>query len=225
MKSRNLGLFSLFTLLGYPGCGGNTDSGTAAFNGWLGEANHLRIVGTFQQKVFDVDLKGDAAKDVYCHRFYTPLPGQQPDAMGKYDTSQVYFAMKEVGGVVDIEGTPQEFTISYWRHDMPAGTDLQVVARTMGGTIPIGQTWSDINIFEPGKDVLSGIESAAATGTVSMKLNSGTPDANGIVVPRGGRTGEFISVNWGPGESLKVSATADCNVTLVLPWPGIWVKP
>jgi hypothetical protein len=224
MKPRNFAVFSLVALLGYSGCGGNDDNGATAFNGWLGDAPHLRIVGSFQQKTFDVDLKGDAAKDIYCHRFYAPMPGVMPDAMGKYDTSQVYFAMKELGGVIDLEGKPQEFTISYWRHDMPAGTDLQVVARMMGSTIPMGQTWSDINIFEPGKDVLSGIESAAATGTVSIKMNTGTPDANGIVAA-GGRTGEFISVVWGPGESLKVSATADCKVTLVVPWPAVWVKP
>lgn len=224
MMSRKFGFISLVVLLGHSGCGSDTDSGTGAFNSWLGEASHLRIVGTFQQKTFDVDLKGDAAKGIYCHRFYAPLPGTQPDAMGKYDTSKVFFAMKEMGGVIDIDGKPQEFTIAYWRHDMPAGTDLEVVARVMGSTIATGQTWSDINIFEPGKDVLSGVESAAATGTVSMKMNTGTPDANGIVMA-GGRTGEFISVVWGPGESLKVSATADCNVTLVVPWPGIWIKP
>jgi hypothetical protein len=224
MMLRTLRLVAIVTLLGHPGCRGNADSGSSALSAWLGDATHLAVEGTFQQKTFNIHLEGDAAKSVYCHRFYAPLPGQQPDAMGQYDTSQVYFAMKELGGVIELDGKPQEFNISYWRNDVPAGSSLEVVARSFGTSIAKGQTWSDINIFEPGMDVLSGIESAAASGTVSIKVNTGTPDKNGIVMS-GGRTGEFISVIWGPAESLKVSATADCTLALVVPWAAPLIKP
>jgi hypothetical protein len=200
------------------GCGGTPDSEASAVEGWLGEGTHLAISGSYQGQTFNVRLEGDAAKDIYCHRFYAPLPGAQPDASSNYDTSQVYFAMKELGGVIDLGGKPTEFTISYWRHDVPAGTDLQVIPRQFGNAIPDGKTWSDMNLFNPGTDVLSGIETAAASGTVSMKLNTGSPDQNGIMVPAGGRTGEFLSLSWGPQDNLKVSSTADCSLVIVAPW-------
>jgi hypothetical protein len=205
------------------GCGSSADSGSNAVTGWLGESPHLAITGTLAtvgsspNQTFDVHLEGDKAANIYCHRFYTPIEGAMPDGEGNYDTSQLYFAMKELGGVVDVGGVQKEFTISYWRHDVAAGTDLQVVPRVFRTPIPEGKTWSDVNIFDPGTDLLAGIETAAASGTVSMKLNTGTPDDNGVVIPSGGRTGEFISVSWGPHDNLSVSATADC-ITLMAPW-------
>jgi hypothetical protein len=185
----------------------------------------LAISGTFQDKTFDVHLEGDAAKDVYCNRLYAPLPGQQPGADGNYDPSQVYFVMKELGGIIQLDGQPMEFTIAYWRHDVAAGTDLQIVPRTFGSTIPEGQTWSDINLFTPGTEVLSGIESAAMSGTVSMKLNSGTPDQGGVYIATGGRTGEFVTASWGPHETLNISATADCKFAPILTWPQTRLLP
>jgi hypothetical protein len=188
-------------------------------NGWQGEATHLAITGTFQGMTFDVHQTGAAAAGVHCSRLYAPLPGTQPDAAGNYDTSQMYFVFKELGGVIDLGGTPTEFTIAYWRHDVAAGTELQVIPRLFGTSIPAGQTWSDINLFAPGQNDLSGIESAAASGTVSMKLNTGTTDAGGIFIPSGGRTGEYVAVSWGPHETLHISSTADCNPAIVVTWP------
>lgn len=219
-----LTLVGVSVLVTAGGCG-SSGSGGRTVDHWLGDSPHLAISGTFQGQVFDVDLQGSAAAGVYCNRTYAPMPGTEPDANGVYDTSQVYFVMKELGGVIDLDGTPTEFTISYWRHDIAAGTDLTVVPRVFGTSIPDGQTWSDINLFAPGTNVLSGVESAAASGTVSMKLNTGTPDANGIMIPTGGRTGEFISVSWGPGEALDVSATADCNDAMVASWPQTRILP
>jgi hypothetical protein len=223
MKICLVSLFSFMTTLGLVGCGGSSSS--KGVDHWLGDSPHLAISGTFQGQTFDVDLKGTAAAGIYCHRFYVPLPGTSADASGGFDTSQMYFGMKELGGVIDLEGTPTEFTIAYWRHDVAAGTDLAVVPRTFGTGIPDGQTWSDINLFPPGGDVLSGIESAAASGTVSMKLNSGTPDAGGVVIPSGGRTGEFVSVTWGPSDNLSISVTADCTQFVPAPWAQSRILP
>lgn len=205
------------------GCG--STSSQPKVTHWLGDSTHLAISGSFQSQTFDVDLKDATASTVYCNRFYAPLPGTAPDAAGNYDTSKVYFVMKELGGVIDLEGTPKEFAISYWRHDVPAGTDLMVVPRLFGTSIPQGQTWSDINVFTPGTDNLSGIESAAASGTVSMKLNTGTPDQGGILIPSGGRTGEYISITWGPHDFLNVSSTSDCNPAIVATWPQSRLSP
>jgi hypothetical protein len=201
------------------------NSETHTVDGWLGEPTHLAISGSYQGTVFDVDLKGDTAAGVRCVRFYTPIAGTQPDAAGNYDTSQLYFVMMEIGALIDVEGSPKQFTIAYWRHDMGAGTDLQVVGRTFGTTIPSGQTWSDINVFDPGTDILSGIESAAESGTVSMKLNTGVADANGIFKPTGGRTGAYYDVSWGPDDNLNVSASADCLTAPLALWAQSRIMP
>lgn len=234
MKNGNATLVALFTSMTLVACGSSPDAGSAEVTQWLGEATHLAISGTLQGHTYNVHLEGDKASGVYCNRFYTPLPGTQPDAQGGYDTSQVYFVMKELGAVIDVDGTPKEFTISYWRHDVAAGTDLTVIPRVFysemvsgSGLIPEGKTWSDVNLFDPGGSNLIGLETAAASGTVSMKLNTGVPDEGHVMVPTGGRTGEFISVSWGPNEALKISATADCftvpaNATV---WAQSRIKP
>jgi hypothetical protein len=223
VNTRHLSLAVVISL-SLAGCGSSSGSGNNV-DSWQGEATHLAITGTFQDKTFDVHLEGAAAAGVHCNRVYAPLPGTQPDAAGNYDTSQVYFVMKELGAVIDLGGTPTEFTISYWRHDVAAGTDLQVIPRVFGTSIPAGQTWSDINLFAPGETDLSGIESAAASGTVSMKLNTGTTDAGGILIPSGGRTGEYVAVSWGPHETLHVSSTVDCNPAIVVTWPQTRILP
>ena len=205
------------------GCG--AASSGASVTKWQGDTTHLAVSGSFQGQTFDVNLQGAAASGVYCNYIYAPLPGTAPDSAGNYDTSKLYFVMKELGGVIDLEGTPKEFTISYWRHDVRAGTDLKVIPRLFGTSIPEGETWSDINLFTPGTDNLSGLESAAASGTVSVKLNTGTPDQNGIFIASGVRTGEFVSVVWGPHDFLNVSSTSDCNPALIGTWPQSRLLP
>lgn len=200
------------------------DEQPAALTSWLGEQTHLAVRGTFQGKTFDVQLEGDDA-GIYCDRFYTPMPGAAPTSGGQYDTSQLYFAMKEVGAVIELEGQPTQFTISYWRHDAPAHSTLEVIPRTFGTAIPEGKTWSDINLFAPGTDVLSGVESAAESGTVKLELNSGEPDSNGIMIPDGGRTGLFAAVSWGPQDNLTVSATTNCRAATMAPWAQSRILP
>lgn len=222
---RKVSLISFLAPTIMAGCGSGSGQGSTSVDHWLGDATHLAITGTFQDKTFNVHMEGAAAEGIYCNRFYSPVPGTQPDANGNYDTGRLYFVMKELGGVIDLDGTPTEFTISYWRHDIAAGASLEVIPRVFGTSIPDGQTWSDINLFAPGAGTLTGIESAASSGNVSMKLNTGMPDANGIMVPSGGRTGEFVSVTWGPHEVLNVSSTADCTTVPIMTWPQSRLLP
>lgn len=217
-------LSAVAALIVVAGCSSGTDEGQPTVTQWLGEQPHLAISGTFQEQTFDVHLEGDAA-GVHCERYYAPLPGAAPDADGNYDTSQVYFVMKELGAVIDLDGVATEFSISYWRHDIAADQQLTVVPRTFGTALPEGETWSDVDLFAVGAEPTSGIESAASSGTVSMRLNTGLPDANGVMIPDGGRTGEFISVTWGPRESLNVSASADCGPSQVVPWAAARILP
>jgi len=217
-------LVGLTGLVAVVGCGSD-DAGSGQVEEWLGESTHLAISGTYQGMEFDVDLEGEAAAGVHCERFYAPLVGTEPDASGNYDTSQLYFAMTEIGAKIDVSGMTKEFNISYWRHDVAAGTDLDVTPRVFGTSIPEGKTWSDINVFDPGADVLSGIESAAESGTVAMKLNTGDPDQNGIMKASGSRTGAYYSVSWGPDDFLKVSATANCSPGIVVTWPQNFLVP
>jgi hypothetical protein len=215
--------YILGTGLALAGCD-KDDEEPAALTGWLGQQTHLAVTGSFQNKTFDVHLEGDDA-GIYCDRFYAPMPGTTPDSSGNYDTGRLYFAMKELGGIIELEGQPTQFTISYWRHDVPSSSTLEVIPRTFGTAIPEGKTWSDINLFAPGADVLSGVESAAESGTVRLELNTGEPDANGIMIPEGGRTGLFASVSWGPQDKLTVSATSDCRAATMAPWAQSRILP
>lgn len=221
MNFRNLTFIPVSLLLA--ACGNAAEDSTPSVDEWLGESTHLAITGSYQGTALNIRLEGDAAAGVHCESLYAPLPGTVPDAEGNYDTSQLYFVFKEVGALIDWGGQPKEFTISYWRHDVPADTTLEVVPRVFGSAIPEGQTWSDINVFDPGTDLLSGIESAASSGTVEMKMATGVPDDNGVYIASA-RTGEFLSVSWGPEDNLNVSATADCTSGVQV-WPQTRLLP
>jgi len=212
-------------LVALAGCGSTPEEDTGSVDQWLGDSAHLAISGTFEGKNLDTRLEGEAASSVYCNRVYAPLPGSEPDAEGKYDTSQVYFVFREIGGIIDVDGTATEFAVSHWRHEVPAGTDMPVVPRVYGTAIAAGETWSDINLFEPGTASISGVESAALSGTVSVELYTGVPDAGGIFVPEGGRAGGFWKLSWGPNDNLTVSATADCRPSQLLTWPQARLVP
>jgi hypothetical protein len=207
----------LATVVG-AGCAAAPEEDIGTLNQWLGETPHFAVSGTFDGKPMNLRFEGDAAKHVRCTRNYAPLPGSQPNADGKYDTSQMYFVMKEIGIVADFEGKPTDISVGYWRNDVPAGMDLEVIPRQTGTPIPAGKTWVDFELSEPNATGPNGIEKAAESGTLSMKLNSGTPDQNGIFIPTGGRTGEFITISWGPQESLTISTTSDCQDAEVVTW-------
>jgi hypothetical protein len=216
---------SLLTALLAAGCGAAPDQEEVGkVDQWLGDKLHFAVSGTFDGKPINIRLEGDAAKTVRCTRNYAPLPGAKPDADGKYDTSQVYFLMKECGIVTDVEGKPTDVSVGYWGHDPAAGSSLEVIPRATGSTIPEGKVWVDFELSEPGATGPTGIEKAAEGGTFAMKLNSGTPDQNGVFIPTGGRTGEFFSINWGPQERLTISLTSDCEDALFAPW-GTRIAP
>ena len=185
---------------------------------WLGDKLHFAVSGTFNGKPMNIRLEGDAAKHVRCTRNYAPLPGEKPGADGKYATNQLYFVMKEIGIVTDVEGVPTDVSVGYWRHDPPPGTSLEVIPREQGTSIPAGKTWVDFELSEPGATGPSGIEKAAERGTLRMELNSGTPDESGVYIPTGGRTGQFASIDWGPQEKLTISVTSDCQDAELAPW-------
>lgn len=215
-------IYGVGAVLALAGCS-KDDEQPAALTSWLGEQTHFSVTGTFQNKTFDTHLEGDDA-GIYCDRNYAPMPGTMPDAEGNYDTSRLYFAMKELGAVIEVEGQPMHFKLSYWRHDLPSGT-LEVVPSNYGTALPAGKTWSDIKLFTPGNDDLSGVVSAAESGTVRLELNTGEPDANGIMIPDGGRTGLFASIGWGPQDKLAVSVTADCGEAAMAPWAQSRILP
>ena len=219
MRGFHLIAVSLLATLTAAGCGAAPDQEeTGNVTQWLGDKLHFAVSGNFNGKPINIRLEGDAAKHVRCTRNYGPLPGVKPDAEGKYDTSQLYFVMKECGIVTDVEGVPTDVSVGYWGNDPAAGTTLDVIPRMTGMPVPEGKAFVDFELSEPGASGPSGIEKAAERGTVELKLNTGTPDQNGVFIPTGGRTGEFISINWGPQESLTISLTADGEDSLFAPW-------
>jgi hypothetical protein len=224
VKVRRSFAVSLLTVLASAGCGAAAEQDTATITQWLGDSPHFAVSGSFNGKPIYLRLEGDAAKAVRCTRNYSPLPGVMPNADGKYDTSQMYFVMKEIGIVVDYDGKPTDISVGYWRHDPAAGTSLEVIPRQQGTSIPAGKTWVDFELSEPNATGPSGIEKAAESGSLQMNLNSGTPDQGGVYIPTGGRTGEFVTVSWGPQENLTISVTADCQDAELAMW-GRQVAP
>jgi hypothetical protein len=210
------------------GCGSAPeDSASAAVTEWLGDSTHFAVSGSFDGKPMNIRLEGEAAvaAGVYCIRNYAPLPGNVPDAMGKYDMNKMYFAMKEVGAVVDIDGQKRDLSFGYWRHDPAAGTTLEVVPRAFGTSVLTGQTWVDLGIVEPGMIATSGVESAAESGSLAMKLNTNMGTTEDTFISGGGRTGELLTLSWGPQNNLKVSVSADCRDSLLAPWAPRLVLP
>jgi hypothetical protein len=216
---------SVLTAFAVAGCGGAADEEDKVLDQWLGESTHFAVSGTFEGKPMNIRLDGETAKGVKCTRSYAPLPGAKPNADGKYDTSQMYFVTKEISAVIEFDGVPTEFAVGYWRHDAPAGTTLEIIPRKQGNPIPEGQTWVDVEMGDPNVEGPAPINKAAETGTVSIKLNSGVADQGGVYIPSGGRAGEFLTLNWGPKENLKVSATADCEDSEVVLWASRVVPP
>jgi hypothetical protein len=217
----------LLTALAAGGCAVEAAEDTAKLDQWLGDNVHFAVSGNFHGKAINIRVEGESAKaaGVRCTRNYAPLPGSQPDAEGKYDTSQMYFIMKEIGVVVDFEGKPTDISVGYWGNDPAAGTSLEVIPRQQGTQIPAGKAWVDFELSEPNSSGPNGIEKAAEGGTLQMNLNSGTPDPGGIFIPPGGRTGEFLTVSWGPQESLTISATSECQSAEVVMWGQRIVLP
>jgi hypothetical protein len=210
------------------GCGSAAeDESTSSLTDWLGETTHFVASGTFQGKPIDIRLMGDAATGAgaYCSRNYAPLPGNVPDAEGKYDLNKMYFAMNEVGAIVELDGQMRDISFGHWRHEPTPGTTLTVVPRTFGAPVPAGQTWVDIGIIEPGKIATSGIESAAESGTFTMKLNTNLGATEDTFVSGGGKMGVFISLSWGPQDKMTVSATVDCRSSVIAPWAPALVAP
>ena len=212
------------------GCGSSPDVGTGPVDQWLGDTPHFVISGTFGGRDYSSHLEGDAAiaAQLRCNRAYAPLPGVQPAPDGTYDTSQVYFVMKQIGVVIDIDGQPKAITVGYWRHDAEAGTDLEVIPQVLGGSIPEGKTWVDFKVELPDPKPFNPPSSPvrlAESGTVAIKLNSGTPGPGGVYVASGGRAGELVSISWGPHESLKISATSDCQDSEVVTWARPLLAP
>jgi len=211
---------SFFGLCFLAGCGSSVDDAQSSeLTQWLGDTPHFAVSGTFQGKSMNIRLEKDAATaaGVYCKRNYAPLPGNVPDATGKFDESKVYFAMKELGAIVELDGQKRDISFGNWRHNPVAGTSLTVVPRTFGTAVPAGQTWVDIGIIEPGMAPTSGIESAAESGTVTMKLNTAATASSEDTYATGGTIGAFYTLSWGPTDKLTVSATAECQ-DLMAPW-------
>jgi len=228
MSIRYLPVASFVSFALLTGCGGPADdTSSTSLTEWLGESPHFAVSGSFNGQPIDIRLEKDAATaaGVYCQRNYAPLPGNVPDANGKYDMTKLYFAMKEVGAIVDLDGQKRELTFGYWRHEPAAGTTVEVVPRTFGTTVAAGKTWMDIGIVEPGMPATTGVESAAESGTLAMKVNTSVADAEDMFVAGGGKTGEFVSLSWGPHDKLTISVTAECRETAMAPWAVNLIKP
>jgi hypothetical protein len=228
VKVTDFTFVSLVTAAVLAGCTNAPEEETASLDQWLGDTTHFAVSGKFDGMEFNYRTEGEAAvaAHVNCTRHYTPFPGAVPNAQGKYDPSQMYFVMKDTVGIFEINGKLTSLGMGYWWNDPEPGTTLEVIPRITGKSIPTTNAWVDFQIEDypkegpPTKPVRS-----AEGGTVSIKAKSGSPEPGSAYVTSGGRTGFFASINWGPQEYLKVSATADCVDSLYALWARSLIIP
>jgi hypothetical protein len=228
VKVSNSRVVSLVTAAVLAGCTNSSDDETQSLDQWLGDTPHFAVSGKFDGIDYNHRVQGDAAIAAHlnCIRYYAPLPGALPNAGGTYDASQMYFIMKDMSAVFDVNGKPTEFGTAYWGNDPGVGTDLEVIPMNFGTSIPAGHAWVDFQVEDypkagPPTKPIRGAEG----GTVSLKVSSGSPEPGSAYVATGGRTGVFFSINWGPQESLRISATADCSDSVLALWARTLVLP
>lgn len=187
-------------------CGGGSDVA------WRGEAPHLYVSGFIDGETVELDYDATTveAVELACTREYRiPLIDGEPDR------SQARNVEIEIEGTVEIGGEIREFQIELKHHDTqsdPPGTELLVVPRDElrppdidDGVLWVEWEWKD----ELGNDLY---ERAAQAGTLVVHAFTGTPEAEGVIIPpEDGVIGLTIDAYWSPAERLRISLTAPCT--------------
>lgn len=178
---------------------------------WAGEEPHVVVSGFIDGESIDLDLRGASAElaGLECTREYeVPVVGGNPDFTMARNVEI------ELEGRVEVNGEMRQFQIELKRHntqDDPVGTEIRVIPRdelnppdVNGDTLWLEWEWKDAD----GNDLY---EQAAQSGTVTVQLQSGTPDDSGVIIPEGeGAIGFTIDAYWSPSERMRISISAPC---------------
>ncbi len=208
-KSR-LGGLLLVGAFASAGCG--DEGGTSAPTAWEGQAPHLVAVGRVDGEDIAFTLRGDAANGdvVYCERNYIV-----PSVSDASTWSDGYLEKIELKWDVVVDGIERAYQIELGAHDFSASSDgasLDVVAydedaEQTSGAVNAAIEWeweADGSEFELGAESETG---AFVRGTLT-----GTPGADGVVIPDGtGTFGGYLHLTWANGDFLDVTFTAQCG--------------
>lgn len=176
---------------------------------WLGEQEHLRIVGTLDGEELDIGEGGSLeVEDFFCRREYLA-----PEIDGVLDESQAAFTeLKIYATVANASGT-RYLTLEFKRHDLQSsviGAEVEVVPRLETVEPGPDQMWVEYEWNDAeGTELL---ESAAQAGVFTLELFSGSPAPGSAVIPADeGMVGGHLSARWSPTEALELSFSAPCR--------------
>jgi hypothetical protein len=183
----------------------------ATVSEWLGPGLHGQMRGEIEAERVDVVAEADG---VACQRKYGVPDPNDPStfADGGLQALLVSFMVKS-------DGLERWYELEFSNHDFNAtalGTVLTVVPEP-SAEAEIGEDEVNVELrweWEQGNDLIRYGEPATG-GTLELRELSGTPGADGLVVPADdGNFGGFLQLEL-PSGSVAVSFTAPCTAVEV----------
>lgn len=189
-------------------CTSDQGSEPATVDEWLGSDLHGEMRGEIEAERVDVVAE---ASEVECKREYAV-----PDPNDTATFVDGWLEELEVSFLVTIDGTERRYELEFYNHDFNAtalGSVLTVVP-VVTEDAPIGEDEVHVELqweWEQGNELIT-YEEVATGGTLELRELSGTPGADGLVVPADdGNFGAFVQLEL-PSGSVSVSFTAPCSV-------------
>jgi hypothetical protein len=174
---------------------------------WLGPELHGELRGEIEDERVDVVAGAD---EVVCKRMYAVPDPNDPTTFADGKLAQLL-----VSFMVTIDGVERWYELEFYDHDFNAtalGTVLTVVPPATEDAA-LGEHEVNVDLgweWEQGNDLITYGETATG-GTLWLRELSGSPGADGLVIPaEEGRFGAFLELEL-PNGSVAVSFTAPCS--------------
>jgi hypothetical protein len=195
-----------FFALGVVAAGCGDDEGPR-LEPWTSET-HFQAIGSLDGEDLDILLDEPAELvGAVCERKYE-VP--RVDSVAQYD--QGWLVEIQVNLTVTLGDETRLVQVELKRHDFQSdaiGAEIGIVPR-IEGTDP-GQDAMWLEWEWHALDDTTLFESAAQTGTATLELYTGTPDATGLVISEDhGAVGVVISARWSASEYLDLSFAVPC---------------
>jgi hypothetical protein len=179
---------------------------------WLGDEAHIDVGGRLGGIEFDVSA-GPAPpaneNEVWCERRYLvpTAPGNlQLWELGTLPTVEIHALLPVADGIERLTVRLQGKDLASQSLDEPADVmPLHPDAELLPGEVAVEWVWANDH-QEPA------YQAAAVSGVFELRLRSGMPGADGLVIPAGeGAVGGWLEALWRPGEAVRASFTAPCT--------------
>jgi hypothetical protein len=190
---------------------GDDDDATSGLPGWMGEEEHLRIVGRVNGEDLDLDF-GPGEIEMVCIREYAaPLVEGTVD---EFDLSQGFLGEVEVEAVFTIGGEEREFELEFKRHNFSTDsppTVITIIPRSEVVDPGPDELWLELEWKLPEEEDAY-FEESAQEGAVTLELLTGEIGEDGLQIPNNvGDFAVYIEAIFSETESLSVSLTAHCG--------------